>query len=118
MDIPETWQDCFLLTREIPGLGLCGVQRFIYSCGLLTNMRFDRLTYAYDARYCYPIARDALRDLLEWDGQGDPPGDWIKEKVTGRSRKCESCFGAGTVAGGFTCPLCMLEMIRGGEHER
>lgn len=84
--IPELWQDEIDNPRLVPGRGLCGTQRFIFTTGLLTNLRFDGLTYDYDARYCYPIAKDA-RDALEaWDGNGDPPGEWIKEKVHGRTR--------------------------------
>jgi hypothetical protein len=85
-ELPERWRDVFMLTREIPGRGLCGVQRFLYTCGLLVDMRFDGLSYDYKARYCYPIAADALHDLLHWDGVGDPPGDWHTEKVSGRIR--------------------------------
>ena len=84
--IPDIWRDQFLATREIPGHGLCGVQRFIFTTGLLTHLRFDAFTYDYAARYCYPIAADALRDLRTWDGTGDPPGEWIKEKVSERMR--------------------------------
>lgn len=82
--LPEIWRDQFLAAREIPGLGLCAVQRFIYTTGLLTNLSFNGISYNYDARYCYPNATDALVDLQEWDGKGDPPGDWIKEKVSER----------------------------------
>lgn len=31
-------------------------------------------------RWCYPGFVPAFRALQEWDGVGDPPGDWIKEK--------------------------------------
>jgi hypothetical protein len=85
-EIPELWRTSFLLTREIPGRGLCGTMRFVYTCGLLTNLRFDGLSYGYDARYCYPILADALEDLLRWDGTNDPPGEWLKEKVSERMR--------------------------------
>lgn len=87
--IPEMWRDEFLDVREIPGLGLCVVQRFMYTCGLLVNVRINGQSYDYDARYCYPNTRDALRDLQEWDGKGDPPGDWIKEKVSERVKGAE-----------------------------
>jgi hypothetical protein len=35
---------------------------------------------AYDAGWCYQAAhrRDAAVDLATWDGNGDPPGQWIK----------------------------------------
>lgn len=84
--IPEVWRECFLETRDVPGRGLCGVQRFAFTCALCANMRFDGLFYDYAARYCYPTAADALRDLRAWDGHGDPPGEWIVEKVSERSR--------------------------------
>ena len=84
--VPELWQGTFLSVREIPGRGLCAVQRFAYTCGLLLNVRFDGLTYFYDARYCYPLMSDAVEDLREWGGEGDPPGDWVKEKVSERGR--------------------------------
>jgi hypothetical protein len=80
------WRDQFLAVREVHDQGLCGVQRFIFSCGLLTCLRFDGWSYAYRARYCYPSAREAVSALSAWDGLGDPPGEWIKEKVTERNR--------------------------------
>ena len=83
-ELPELWRDVFMVVREVPGRGLCGIQRFIFSCGLLTDLRFDGAFYDYKARYCYPLASEALRGLAEWDGTGDPPGEWLKEKVSER----------------------------------
>lgn len=85
-DVPEIWREMFLATRAIPGVGVCGVQRFMLTCGLLVRLEFDGMFYDYSARYCYPLQRDALRDLEAWDGAGDPPGEWIKEKVSERTR--------------------------------
>jgi hypothetical protein len=82
--IPEDWRDHFVHVRDVPERGVCGVQRFIYTCGLLTELTFDGLEYDYRARYCYPRQRDAVAALMTWDGIGDPPGEWIKEKVSGR----------------------------------
>lgn len=31
-------------------------------------------------RFCYEHGRDALVAVVTWDGQGDPPGPWVKEK--------------------------------------
>lgn len=84
--LPVLWRGDFLATRIVPGRGLCGAQRFLYTCGLIVNMRFDGLAYDFDARYCYPTAADARRALLQWDGIDDPPGPWIKEKLSERSR--------------------------------
>lgn len=51
---------------------------------------FDMLTTAalcvgcdessYRTRFCYERRADAKRALREWDGAGDPPGPWVKEK--------------------------------------
>lgn len=84
--LPEVWRSEFLAVRDVPTRALCGVQGFIFTCGLLTNLRFDGLLYDYDARYCFESRSEAMRALLAWDGTGDPPGEWIKEKVSGRSR--------------------------------
>lgn len=84
--VPPEWRDQFMDARAIPGRGLCVVQRFVFTCGLLTGVTLNGLCYDYTARYCYPIGSDALRDLREWDGAGDPPGEWVKEKVSGRAR--------------------------------
>jgi len=34
----------------------------------------------YRTRFCFATLSDAMTALLTWDGRGDPPGDWIKEK--------------------------------------
>ncbi len=38
----------------------------------------------YERRYCYESLTDALTALVQWDGVGDPPGPWIKEKPSER----------------------------------
>jgi len=85
MLIPDLWRNEILAEREIPNLGLCVIQRFAFTAGLLTNVSFDGLSYDYHARYCYPATHEALRALVSWDGTGDPPGEWVKEKLSGRA---------------------------------
>lgn len=34
----------------------------------------------YTSRFCYEYRHEAEKALKEWDGEGDPPGPWIKEK--------------------------------------
>jgi hypothetical protein len=34
----------------------------------------------YRTRFCYPDFLSASLALSQWDGRGDPPGPWIKEK--------------------------------------
>lgn len=83
-EVPELWRDSFIALREVPARGLCGLQRFIFTTGLLTDLTFDGMAYNYSARYCYPRMIDAWHALATWDGTGDPPGEWVKEKVSGR----------------------------------
>jgi len=83
--IPEVWKSEIYASREIPNQGLCLVQHFAFTAGLLTNVTFDGLSYDYHARYCYPSRIEAFRMLHAWDGVGDPPGDWVKEKISERT---------------------------------
>lgn len=84
--VPEMWRSELLCTRELPGRGLCAIQRFAYTCALLVDVTFDDQLYDYKARYCYHGAFEAIEALDAWNGSDDPPGEWIKEKVSGRSR--------------------------------
>jgi hypothetical protein len=81
--LAPAWRGEFAAMRRVNET-LCVVQKFIYTAGLLVNVRMDGWTYDYDARYCYPTLTDALNALTAMDGRGDPPGNWIKEKVSER----------------------------------
>ena len=65
--------------REIPGHGLCCLARFIYTIGL--QCQNDARGYAY--RYCYESLVEAEYAIENWDGEGHPPGMWIKRKGLG-----------------------------------
>jgi hypothetical protein len=69
----------FFELREVPGKGLCGLYRMIFTVGLCYNMQEDEFDM-YEGRYCFPSLLDAKTSLHEWDGSGDPPGNWIKHK--------------------------------------
>jgi hypothetical protein len=84
LDVPEHWAGEILAMRDVPGRGRCAVRRFIYTCGLLTRLELTDWTCEYDERYCYQSRSDALEALRTWDGRGDPPGPWIKEKTSER----------------------------------
>ncbi|MDR2219770.1 MAG: hypothetical protein LBE24_04225 [Methylobacillus sp.] len=88
--IPEVWKSQTHNERIINGR-ICGLQKFLFTTGLLTDLTFSGLIYNYSARYCYEHFEDALEALNAWDGEGDPPGNWIKEKVSER-------LGAGATA--------------------
>ena len=68
--------------REVPGRGICGLHRFIFTVGLIYGL--DK--YGYKGRWCYAGNLEARKALEEWDGVGDPPGAWIKYKGIGGER--------------------------------
>lgn len=82
--IPDAWKPEIFMARNVPGQGLCVLRRFIFTVGLCTQVQLDELSCDYRARYCFPDSHDATLTLLTWDGKGDPPGNWLKEKATGR----------------------------------
>jgi hypothetical protein len=62
----------------------CVVYKYLLTFGLLVDYQSDGMSYDYTARYCYPNAKDAMLALSSWDGTGDPPGPWVKEKRSER----------------------------------
>ena len=38
----------------------------------------------YERAFCFPKGGSAIEAAKEWDGEGDPPGPWIKETGTQR----------------------------------
>ena len=78
------WDGEILDSRVVPGQGLCAVRHFIYTDGLMTHVQIDRVSCGFEARYCYEDRAAALKALHTWDGKGDPPGPWIKEKTSER----------------------------------
>lgn len=68
----------YVMLTEIPGRGLCGLQRMAYTTGLFCGLD----EYPYVGRYCYHTFHEAVKDILKWNGQSDPPGNWIKHKGT------------------------------------
>lgn len=68
--------------RVIPNLGICGLYRFMFTVGLVIEID----EYGYKGRYCYNRAFEASKALEEYDGIGDPGGDWIKYKGVGGER--------------------------------
>jgi len=81
--IPEAWDGHILFARMIDGK-LCCIQPMIYTMAFLVGVTFEEHSYDYDARYCYADLDGAFHALSAWDGNGDPPGPWIKEKISAR----------------------------------
>jgi len=68
--------------KEIPGRGVCGLWKFLFTTGLC----FGLDQYGYVGRYCYETTQEAEIALKYWDGVGDPPGFWLKYKGEGGDR--------------------------------
>lgn len=53
--------------------------------GLMVNMFTTGLVIldedGLNGRWCFEGYQEAFRALAAWDGQGDPPGNWIKQKL-------------------------------------
>jgi hypothetical protein len=62
--------------RTLPNGETLAVHRMIYTVGLFIGLHL----HGFRTRFCYPDMGSALKALRTWDGEGDPPGPWIKEK--------------------------------------
>jgi hypothetical protein len=67
-------------TKFVEGRGYCGVRPMIYTTGLFYGITRD----GNEGRYCFNTFREAEESLILWDGKGDPPGNWLKEKPSNR----------------------------------
>ena len=66
--------------RDIPGQGWCAIHQYAYTYGLVCGIT----EIDWQHRYCFEHQHDALHALTTWDGEGDPPGPWIKHKPSDR----------------------------------
>jgi hypothetical protein len=67
----------YLEIREVPGRGICAVSKVMsFSFCLYYGLtRHDR-----EGKYEYTNLFEAISALLQWDGQGHPPGEWLVHK--------------------------------------
>lgn len=72
----------YIAVTNIHGRGLCGISPMLFTVGIVVGITED----SYVGRYCYPSMEQAVKGLIEWDGVGDPPGEWIKWKGAGGDR--------------------------------
>lgn len=72
----------YIELKVIPGRGICGVSPFIFTVAVVYGID----EYSYEGRWCYATKAEALSGLREWDGVGDPSGEWIKYKGRGGER--------------------------------
>lgn len=62
--------------RKLPSGEWAGIQRNLFTYGLVVGL--DKT--GYRTRFCYSLKTDAVESLEKWDGEGFPPGYWIKQK--------------------------------------
>lgn len=65
------------LARRIATGEWIGVQKQLFTTGLFVIAADGS---GWRTRYCYEYSIDAIIACLEWDGVGDPPGPWVKQK--------------------------------------
>jgi hypothetical protein len=70
----------YQMVRELPNVGYIGVMPMLFTFGLFVGLD----SRSYVRRYCYKHFHEAAHALGTWDGIGDPPGPWIKEKMSVR----------------------------------
>lgn len=70
----------YLIPLEIPGRGVCAIMRQLFTVAIVYGID----EHGFEGRYCYPSMQQAIFAfsdwIYDWDGIGDPPGDWIKHK--------------------------------------
>ncbi len=69
--------------QDFMGRGLCGVRTQLFSVALIIGIE----QWSYFGRYCYPDFLQAVVAIKTWDGEGDPPGNWIVYKGIGGERR-------------------------------
>jgi len=68
--------------RKLPNKQWIGVAPYLFTYGLCIGMQHVGFTGVYH----YATLREALEDCSKWNGEGDPPGRWIKYKDTDGER--------------------------------
>jgi hypothetical protein len=66
--------------RVLPSGVVIGVMPQLYTTGLFVGLN----EFSWKRRYCYEHQVEAVIAFVSWDGEGDPPGPWIKEKPSNR----------------------------------
>ncbi len=82
MTIDELQAEGYWNLREVPGRGICGTYRFMFTFGVCWGIDNS----GYRGRWCFATRQEAETALADWDGEGDPPGSWLKYKGEGGER--------------------------------
>lgn len=65
---------------RLPTGEVAGIMPQLFTFGLCVGLSET----GYRTRFCYEHKQEAVAALDAWDGKGDPPGPWIKEKPSDR----------------------------------
>jgi hypothetical protein len=76
----QLYQEGYCAVRMLPSGVRIGVIPMLYTGALCVGIS----KFGYERRFCYGDLAEAVLALETWDGKGDPPGAWIKEKPSGR----------------------------------
>ncbi len=76
----------YTFMRVLPDGRICGVHRLMFHWTV--HIGLDHV--GYEDRYCFLTEEMALKSLIEWNGEGDMPGDWHRHPKTGRRRNIET----------------------------
>lgn len=66
--------------KQMPDGSWCCIGRFLYTYAIMCGIH----ECGYAKRYCFESELQARLALIEWNGVGDPPRNWIKEKPGNR----------------------------------
>ena len=66
--------------RKLPTGEWAALQRYLYTTGIV----IIEDEHSWRTRWCFEFAIEARKALDAWDGTGDPPGPWIKQKPEDR----------------------------------
>ena len=64
--------------KQLPTGEWAAVHDFYVTAGIVVGIALH--DGSYRSRYCYEHRHEAEAALAQWDGTGDPPGPWIKQK--------------------------------------
>ena len=74
----EEWG--YIVWRKMPDGSINAVQKYLFTFGLMVGVDPLNPIMGWKTRFCYGNLGDAMLALTNWDGTGDPPGLWIKQK--------------------------------------
>ena len=70
----------YKLPPKLPSGEWAALRPMLYSTGLFLGI----VAVGCRTRWCYERTDDVITALAAWDGQGDPPGLWVKQKPEDR----------------------------------